>query len=317
MADYLTHLDHGITLIDTGFVRSRFDASYLIVEKGRGAFIDTGTNFTLPRLLAALAESGLTKDTVDWVVVTHVHLDHAGGAGLLMQQLPLAKLVAHPRAVRHLADPSALLEGARAVYGAEALARQYGEVQCVPEDRIVATQDGLVLELAGRALRFLDTPGHAKHHHCVWDQTSRGFFTGDSFGLSYPDLNTPAGPFVFPATAPVQFDPPALKDSISRMLAANPEVLYLTHFGPVRDIKRAASLFMELMEKMVDSALSLAEAPHRLEELKLALLALYSNKLREHGWDGGEEALGALLSLDVELNAQGLGVWLDKQSAAK
>jgi glyoxylase-like metal-dependent hydrolase (beta-lactamase superfamily II) len=110
-------LEHGISVVDTGFVRPRFDASFLIVEHGRAAFVDTGPNSAVPRLLSALEAHGLDRDAVDYVIPTHVHLDHAGGAGLLMQELPRAKLVVHPRGARHLSDPSVLLEGVRAVYG--------------------------------------------------------------------------------------------------------------------------------------------------------------------------------------------------------
>ena len=172
---FLESLPHGISVIDTGFVRERFDASYLIVESGRAAFVDTGTNASVPRLLAALRLLGLTGQSVDWVILTHVHLDHAGGAGLLMEHLPQARLVVHPRGARHMIDPSVLMQGVRAVYGDEVAARDYGELRPVPAGRVVTPEDGTVLELAGRPLRFADTPGHARHHHCLWDERSRGW----------------------------------------------------------------------------------------------------------------------------------------------
>ena len=120
---FVDQLAHGVHVIDTGFHRPRFDASFLMVEDGRAAFVDTGTNHSVPRLLEALAATGLARDAVDFVIATHVHLDHAGGVGLLMQQLPAAQLVVHPRGARHLIEPSALVDGARAVYGAEEVAR--------------------------------------------------------------------------------------------------------------------------------------------------------------------------------------------------
>ena len=106
---------HGIHTIDTGFVRPRFDAAYLIVENGRGAFIECGTNFAVPRMLDALRQAGLTADDVDWLILTHVHLDHAGGAGALMAQLPHARLAVHPRGARHMIDPAQLWAGGSAV----------------------------------------------------------------------------------------------------------------------------------------------------------------------------------------------------------
>ena len=123
---FVHDLGGGVHAIDTGFHRPHFDAAYLIVERGRAAFVDTGTNFSVPRLLAALDDLGLGPDAVDFVIPTHVHLDHAGGVGLLMQSLPRAVVLAHPRAERHLIDPTALYQGALAVYGEAEMARNYG-----------------------------------------------------------------------------------------------------------------------------------------------------------------------------------------------
>ena len=157
---FVQTLAHGVHVIDTGFHRPLFDASYLIVENGRAAFVDTGTNFAVPRLLAALEDLGLGRDAVDFVIPTHVHLDHAGGAGLLMQSLPQARMLVHPRGARHMIDPQALYAGALAVYGQAAMDRDYGNLVPVPADRVLATEDGMTVELAGRPLHFIDTPGH-------------------------------------------------------------------------------------------------------------------------------------------------------------
>src|SRR6478736_7969597 len=117
--------DDGISAIDTGFFRPQFDASHLIVENGRAAFVDTGTNYSVPRLLAELSAKRLSPDSVDYVILTHIHLDHAGGAGLLMQQLPNAMLTVHPRGAVHMIDPGKLEASTVAVYGAEAMARTH------------------------------------------------------------------------------------------------------------------------------------------------------------------------------------------------
>ena len=210
---FVQTLAHGVHVIDTGFHRPLFDASYLIVEKGRAAFVDTGTNFAVPRLLAALEDLGLGLDAVDFVIPTHVHLDHAGGAGLLMQSLPHARMLVHPRGARHMIDPQALYAGALAVYGQAAMDRDYGNLVPVPADRVQATEDGLTVELAGRPLHFIDTPGHARHHHCIWDERSRGWFTGDTFGLSYRDFDTALGAWILPTSTPVQFEPAPLRQS--------------------------------------------------------------------------------------------------------
>jgi glyoxylase-like metal-dependent hydrolase (beta-lactamase superfamily II) len=301
-------LDHGISVVDTDFVRPRFDASFLIVENGRAAFVETGPNSAVPHLLAALEAHGLERDAVDYVIPTHVHLDHAGGAGLLMQHLPRAKLVIHPRGARHMVDPSLLMEGVRAVYGAEVAARDYGELVPVPTERVITTTDGMVIELSGRPLLFADTPGHARHHHCIWDEASRGWFTGDTFGIVYPEL----APYIVPATAPVQFDHEALRESVARLLAKRPECMYLTHFGAVRDAAQLAGQYLSQVDAMADAARALANEPGRHDKLKRAFADIYIAELRRSGSTESEKFLRDILAMDIELNAQGLGTWLDR-----
>jgi len=306
-------LAHGIHVIDTGFHRPVFDASYLIVEHGRGAFVDTGTNDSVPRLLAALDAAGLVRDAVDYVIATHVHLDHAGGVGLLMQQLPRARLVVHPQGAPHLIEPSRLMNGARAVYGDAEVARAYGDVIGVPAERVLRTADGMTIALAGRPLQFLDTPGHARHHHCIWDARSRGFFTGDTFGLSYREFDTAQGAWLMPTTTPVQFEPEPLRCSIRRMLAYAPECLYLTHYGRVTEVPRLAELLLAQLDAMVALAQSLPNDERRHGALVEGLLAIHLKSLRAHGCTLSDERVRELLALDNELNAQGLAVWLNRR----
>jgi glyoxylase-like metal-dependent hydrolase (beta-lactamase superfamily II) len=304
----LQRLDHGISVVDTDFVRPGFDASFLMVENGRAAFIETGPNSAVPHLLSALEAHGLERDAVDYVIPTHVHLDHAGGAGLLMQQLPRAKLVVHPRGARHMIDPLVLMEGARAAFGTEVADRDYGELVPIPAERIVTTTDGMVIELAGRPLLFADTPGHARHHHCIWDEASRGWFTGDTFGIVYPELS----PYIVPATAPVGFDQEALHESVARLLAQRPELMYLTHYGAVRDAERLAVQFLAQVDAMADAARSLAREPGRHDKLTRAFGDIYIAELRRSGSTQSEKYLRELLAIDIELNAKGLGTWLDR-----
>jgi glyoxylase-like metal-dependent hydrolase (beta-lactamase superfamily II) len=308
---FVQPLPHGIHVIDTGFHRPRFDAAYLIVENGRAAFVDTGTNFAVPRLLAALDDLGLARDAVDFVIPTHVHLDHAGGAGLLMQSLPRATLVVHARGARHMIDPSALYQGALAVYGQAAMDRDYGALVPVPAERVQSSHDGLTLQLAGRPLLVIDTPGHARHHHCLWDERSAGWFAGDTFGLSYRELDTAAGAWVLPTSTPVQFEPGPLRESIHRLLARQPKCMYLTHFGAVGDVNRLGALLLAQIDDMVALGRRLHDAPDRHDALKSGLAALARAQLRRHGVSDVDAGLAAL-ALDIELNAQGLAAWLDR-----
>ena len=312
---YLQPLAHGVFAIDTGFHRDAFDAAYLLVENGRAAFIDTGTNFAVPRLLGALQAMGLGVDAVDWVIPTHVHLDHAGGVGLLMQQLPNAKALVHPRGARHMVDPSKLWAGAMAVYGEEEMQRSYGELVPVPEARVMHSHDGQVIELAGRPLKLIDTPGHARHHHCIWDEASRGWFTGDTFGLSYREFDTANGAWIMPTSTPVQFEPELLQASVQRLLAADPACMYLTHYGRVGDVPRLGRLLLGLLEEMVALGRRVQHAPNRHQALKDGQLALFSASLAAQGCTQTPAEVEQLLAIDLELNAQGMAVWLDRPAA--
>lgn len=315
MPDFIEDLGHGIYAIDTGFQRPRFDAAYLMVEDGRAAFIDTGTNHAVPRLLESLAALGLGPDAVDWVIPTHVHLDHAGGVGLLTQALPHARVLVHPRGLRHMVDPKALWLGALAVYGEEEMQRSYGKLVPVPAERAEASHDGQVIHLAGRPLRLIDTPGHARHHHAIWDGRSRSWFTGDTFGLSYRAFDVDGRAWILPTSTPVQFEPGPLKATVARLLAAEPLAMQVTHYGRIggsaAEVQRLATVMLAQVDEMVALAESLRAAPDRHERLRAGLLAGYLARLRAHGHPAGTEA-AEWLALDAELNAQGLAVWLDR-----
>lgn len=302
----------GIHTIDTGFGRPQFDAAYLVVERDHGAFIDCGTSHSVPRLLAALTDAGLKRKQVDWLILTHVHLDHAGGAGALLQLLPNARLVAHPRGARHMIDPSLLWAGASAVYGEDVMQQHYGQLQPVPAERVVEAPDGHVVELAGRRLHCYDTPGHAHHHLCVHDPRASVCFTGDTFGLSYRELDSGHGPFVLPTSSPVQFDPDAMHRSIDRLLALKPEAMYLTHYGRVQHVERLGQDLHQQIDAMVAIVQRLREHPQRHAALVAALGDLYWQRAQAHGCRQSRDELIALLGMDIELNAQGLELWVDK-----
>jgi len=309
---HVTDLGHGVHAIDTGFHRDHFDAAYLVVHAGRAAFIDTGTNFAVARLLGALDALGLARSAVDWVIPTHVHLDHAGGVGLLMQQLPTAQVLVHPRGVRHMVDPSVLWQGATAVYGAAEMERSYGVLQPVPAERVQASSDGMQLSLAGRPLLLAHTPGHAKHHHCIWDAETLGWFTGDTFGLSYREFDTAQGAWIMPTSTPVQFEPEVLAASVQRMLALQPQCMYLTHYGRVGDVQRLGALLLELLQRVVALGRAHRHSVDRHAVLQCGLLAIYADSLAAHGCTLDAARIAELLAMDVELNAQGMAIWLDR-----
>ena len=309
---FATALGEGIWCIDTGYHRPHYDAAYLLVDAGRAAFFDTGTNPAVPRLLATLDALGLARDAVDWVIPSHVHLDHAGGAGLLMHELPAARMLLHPRGIRHLVDPSALQRAVLDIYGAEAVARDYGTLLPVDAARITATEDGMVVHLGRRRFEFAHTPGHAQHHHCLWDEASGGWFTGDTFGVSYREFDSVRGPWILAISTPVQFDPPALQASVRRLLAKQPRCMYLTHYGRVGDVERLGVELLDGIHRLVAVGQATPAGADRDERLRQALQAQYQQDARAHGCMLGDAAVAESLSMDLRLNAQGLGIWLDR-----
>lgn len=305
---------HGIAAIDSGFVRPRLAAVHCIVEDGRAALVDTATNPNTTTVLAALAARGIQPEQVDWILLTHIHLDHAGAAGALARLLPNARLSVHPRGARHMTDPSRLVAGTVAVYGAEETREKYGDILPIAPDRIVEVNEDSVLRLGARTIRVLDTPGHARHHVCYVDEATGHIFTGDTFGLSYRELDNAGRAFVLPVTTPSQFEPEAMHESVERIAALRPEAVYVTHFGQVRDVPRLAADLHRLIDAFVAAARSASGAGTiRHERLKAALSTLLEDEAQQQSWRLSGDAMRELLAADIELNAQGLADWLDKQ----
>ena len=306
----------GILAIDTGIVRDRMACCYLLEAQSQVAVIETGTNATVERILKVLQQRVWRAADVRYVIVTHVHLDHAGGAGLLMQSLPEAKFLVHPRGAPHMTDPSRLEASARSVYGDQVFDRIYGRLVPVDAGRLREMDDGERLALESRELRFMDTPGHARHHFCVHDSASNGWFSGDTFGLSYRELDTEKGPFIFPTTTPIEFDPEALKDSIEKLAATRPGWMYLTHYGRVGGILRLAESLLQGVDTLAEIARQHRGSRQRTRDMARDMRTWLVAAAREHGVQLPEAALLELLELDIQLNTQGLEVWLQRLEKA-
>lgn len=307
---------NGILAFDAGYVRPILAAIHMVVEQGRVAFVDTGSNDALPNALAALERLGLGVEAVDYVILTHIHLDHAGGAGSMMMAFPNARLVVHPRGARHMAEPSKLVAGVTAVYGAEYVQRVYGEILPIAAERIIEAKDGDVISLAGRELEFLDTPGHARHHICIVDRRTSGIFTGDMFGLSYRELDVDGRQFIFPTTTPTQFEPEEMRASIERLLSYQPECLYLTHYSRLHDVPKQGAALLKRLDALVKIGLDHAhdgEARHL--NIKQAMSDYLLAEVRLHGCRLSDDEVLAIWETDLELNAQGMAVWLDSRPA--
>ena len=308
----LTRYEHDIYSVDAEYVRPKHAAIHLILENGRVAFVDTGCNDSIPNALRALDELGVSVDSVDYVMLSHIHLDHAGGAGTMMKLFPNARLVVHPRGAWHMAKPARLMESVATVYGIEETRRLYGEVLPIDASRIIEAKHETSIDLAGRKLLCLDTPGHAKHHIAIVDSKSGHIFSGDIFGLSYPELDTDGRQFVFPTTTPVQFDPQAMHASIEMLMSYRPQAIYLTHFGQTCDVAGKALDLHRMIDAHVAIALREKKAgAERHARIRVGLDELLLEETKRFGCRLADADVLKVFDADLELNTQGLVVWLD------
>jgi glyoxylase-like metal-dependent hydrolase (beta-lactamase superfamily II) len=306
-----------IKVIDTHYIRRNLAASHLLIEQREALFVDTGPAPAVEYLLAGLAEEQLTPTDVRYIVLTHIHLDHAGGAGELMRRCPRATLLVHPKGAGHMIDPEKLIAASIDIYGAAVFNELYGTITAIDKNRVVAVEDGYLLNFHGRTLHFFDTPGHARHHLSIWDQDDNGIFTGDTLGLALPELQLPEKPpFLIPTTSPAAFDPDALEQSIKRLMSLQPVTFYLTHFGPVQADQRSVVRLIELIRRHAD----LGRPPLRPEPASLTtpihdlFLDSYLSYCQEYGGNPIDTArFDDLLAGDIELNAQGVAIWSARQ----
>lgn len=299
-------------------VLPKFSASYLRVAGDEAAFVETHTAHAVPRLLAALEAKGLKPEQVRWVVVTHCHLDHAGGAGTLLAKLPNATLLAHPRAARHLIEPEKLIKSATAVYGAARFAELYGRIDPIPAERVRALDDDATFELGGATLRVHHTAGHAKHHFVVNDPAIETVYTGDTFGLVYPALQR-AGRFAIATTSPTDFDPAEARKSIDKVLSLGARAACLTHYDEVTDLADVGGQVRAwidrseaLMDEAAASELSTAEMKASIEtKLRAAVEADAAGRglvLGDADWK--------VLAVDLDLNSQGIAFSAEKKRSS-
>jgi glyoxylase-like metal-dependent hydrolase (beta-lactamase superfamily II) len=303
----------GITCIDAGYLRPGVACFYLLESDGECAVIDTGTALSFPRLQQVMAKRNLLAEQMRYVIPTHVHLDHAGGAGTMMAAFPEAQLLVHPRGAPHLVDPGRLVASAKQVYGDREFERLYGEITPVETSRVREMEDRSCVSLGARKLEFRHTRGHANHHFCIWDETSRGWFAGDMFGISYPWFRFSRGDYLLPAATPTQFDPPAYLESVNLLTSYEPQRCYLTHYGELA----FTSETVELLQRQVRGYAELASrcGPDR-EALETALTDYSLGLIQEMHTGLGDAALRQMLAFDMDLNAQGLAFWLEKERGA-
>lgn len=305
----MKNYNNGIYVLDAHYLRDNLAAVYMVVEGDSVALVETANAPSLKYVLEALDKLNLTSEAVKYILLTHIHLDHAGGAGSYMAAFPNAKLVVHPKGVRHMVDPSYLEAGVVGVYGQEFVDQVYGKLAPIDAARIISAEDGFVINLNGRELICRDTPGHANHHNIIIDSKTGGIFSGDIFGVVYPELNFKHKRLVFPATTPVNFAPEKMINSIGLIESYAPEYVYLTHFGQVDNIGQIANTLRRIIADYVAIVRESAEAEDVVAEI--------ANRLRQHiifeakslDLPVSEEEALSLLEMDMQINAQGLAVW--------
>lgn len=304
MSDARFHsLPGDITCIDADYVQPGIACFYLLGDSDEYALVETGTSRSYDNLRHTLQRLSIDPAQIRYVIPTHVHLDHAGGAGRYMRAFPRATLLVHPRGARHLINPEKLIASAQQVYGEEAFRALYGSIDPVPAERVRELADGERFTIGQRELLVLHTRGHAEHHLCLWDEQTRGWFSGDMFGISYDYLRLPGGSFVLPATTPTQFDPGVYAESVTALAAREPSYLYLTHYGRLPFEHRQVDLLHDQLREY--SRLSDAYAGDTAQ-LQAAVAECTRRQLVPLAGDDQARALSERLDMDIALNAQGI-----------
>ncbi len=298
-------LGNGIYQLDAHYIEAGVASFYCLVEQDEVAIIETGTSYSLPYLQDALRDLDIAADQVRYVMPTHVHLDHAGGAGVMMQAFPNAELVVHPRGARHMIDPQKLIAGTIAVYGEDKFHRLYGDIPPVDEHRVRRSEHLATVKLKDRELLLLDTPGHAYHHYCVYDAVSAGVFSGDTFGVSYPNMLKNGTRVVIPTTTPIHFNPEALHQSVDLLMSYLPSQIFLTHFSVLPKPQDSVDQYRAWIDRFVE--LTEQVQPHDDQGTEDLIERIGTVFAEEFGFSA--DMIEHQLANDIRLNAQGLAYW--------
>ena len=311
-ATEVTPLGHEVFQIDTRMAGyAGITAGYLI-RGDRPCLVETGTAPSAPVVRDALAALGIGPGDLATVVVTHIHLDHAGGAGDIAAMFPAAQIVVHQRGARHLADPTRLMAGARMVYG-RALERLFGVLAPVPADRIVALDDTGTVDLGGgRRLDSHYSPGHAKHHVGLVDSGTGDLYVGDAAGVYLPDSGD-----VRPATPPPDFDMATALASIRKFAALRPARLMFSHYGPVSEVSETLDRSAEEINVWVEETRRARTAGLDLDHAVAMVLDRTMDRYAATSPDA-DPALAERLERvsSARGNVEGIMQWLDKTEQA-
>lgn len=310
-------LFENVYLIDGYDLKLKERTGTYVLEESELTIIETSASPSVPYIMEGLKELQLSPQDIKYIIVTHIHLDHAGGAGLLLQQCPNAKVVVHPRGLRHLADPSKLIAGARAVYG-DKFDELFDPILPVPEERLIAMNNGDELEIGEDCtLKFFETPGHANHHFSIYHPKVNGMFTGDTAGIRYSMLEREGIEFYLPTTTPTNFDPDKMKKSLALYQSMNLDYIFFGHYGMsqkpdevYRQVVSWIDPFVEAGQKGYEEGQTLEEKMNLTQEILLKMVTEHLDKLnvpRTH-------EVYEILSLDIEVCSMGLIDYIHKKT---
>jgi glyoxylase-like metal-dependent hydrolase (beta-lactamase superfamily II) len=309
---YTESLGYRIYQIPLADLKTTYRSTGYIIREDKTILIETGAAPSNGVIQSSLKELAIEPEQLDFIAVTHIHLDHAGGAGLLMEQCPNARLLVHKRGAKHMADPEKLIAGARQVYG-DHFDHLFNPILPVPAERIVIMEDGASLDIGNnRSLQFLDAPGHAFHHFVVNDPVSKGLFSGDNAGIFFRQLYDEQGiAFTLPVSAPTQFVPEIMEQTVSRLIALNPERLYFTHFGMAEHGVALLRQARKLVGFFGKDCVKHYQAERSFEKLFDFIRERLYKELKELGVKGDIPEKVALDN-DIKLNIQGVIAYAEK-----
>lgn len=290
----------GITAIDTFYGgRERYTAAYLL--SGREPLIvETGPATSFEPVVAGLEELGIGATDLAHIVLTHIHLDHAGGVGRITERYPTATVWVHERGAPHLADPTKLVASATRIYGEDRMTSLFGPVLPVLSQRIRALGDGSTIAFGGRALEVIDTPGHASHQVALVDSQTGAVFTGDALGIHVPDV-----PVLRPATPPPDFDVELTVASIERIRARARSILLFAHFGPIEEIDRVCDLAIARTRAWAEVVRVALQRTDDLDEI-VALLEQEAARDVETGAEASIDLQRFEMLSSIRVNAMGI-----------
>lgn len=296
--------------------REQRTSSYLLIDE-KITLIETSASPSMPYIVEGLNELHIDLEDIQYVIVTHIHLDHAGGAGLFLQSCPNAKFVVHPRGVSHMVDPSRLIASAKSVYGAD-FDRLFDPIVPIDAERIIEIGHEEVLSLGQHQLTFYHTEGHAKHHVSMLYSATNGLFVGDTTGVRYPEMESESIDLIIPSTSPNQYDPDTMEQSIQLYETLNATELYFGHFGAYknpdeayRQVRYWTPLFLVEGEKalMVSSDFKV-----QVQFLDSRLKELLYNYLQENGI-AENHPVYQTIPFDTIVSAMGILDYLEKKNA--